>query len=73
MIQNQKHKRTVAFRTDDLVPLTKQIDGYLHASTLILGHGSGMIHILWMKPHSTIIEIIPETPACESEWVYEWL
>ena len=71
-------KKTVEFCNDDLLPLKKQISRYMQATTLILGHGSGMIHILWMKPNSTIIEIIPKHRFVQTNGylqmdIYKWI
>jgi hypothetical protein len=30
---------------------------YVGAHCMILGHGAGMIHALWLKPNATVIEV----------------
>lgn len=57
----ETHKSSVVnYQTDDHLTLKEQIQTYQSASTLVLGHGSGMLHILWMRPHSKVLEIIPK-------------
>ena len=50
----------VHYQVDDHLSLRNQILPYSEANTLILGHGAGMLHILWMPANSTVIEIIPK-------------
>jgi len=54
---SQLSVRTVS---DDGRTLKEQIRTYLDASVLVLGHGAGMVHTLWMRPGSLVLEIIPE-------------
>lgn len=56
----------VQYQTDDHLTLKEQIQAYQSASTLVLGHGSGMLHILWMPPHSNVLEIIPKHRQLEN-------
>ena len=32
---------------------------YQHTDVLVLGHGAGMLHTLWLKPGALVVEIIP--------------
>ena len=43
-----------------LETLEDQIRHYLDKKILILGHGAGMYHRLWMTPNATVIEIMNE-------------
>lgn len=45
--------------TDDDKTLREQIRQYADANVLVLGHGAGMVHQLWMPPRTTVVEIIP--------------
>ena len=45
--------------SDDNLTLKQQICQYSSANALVMGHGAGMIHLLWMRPDSTIVEVIP--------------
>ena len=47
--------RTVA---DDGISLREQIRQYADAQVLVLGHGAGMVHALWMRAPVTLVEII---------------
>lgn len=49
---------TVDVATDDGKTLREQIRQYAEADVLVLGHGAGMIHALWMRAPVTIVEII---------------
>jgi hypothetical protein len=49
------HVRAV---TDDALTLREQIRQYADARILVLGHGAGMVHALWMHRPLTIVEII---------------
>jgi hypothetical protein len=44
---------------DDGLSLKQQIRQYAFATALVLGHGAGMLHLLWMKPSSLVVELIP--------------
>ena len=55
-----QHGRRVIYTVPDGSSLKKQINQYIQADTLVLGHGAGMVHVLWMMPHSLVVEIIPE-------------
>lgn len=60
----QKHYGTamqVRHLGTDSLTLKQQILQYVEANVLVLGHGAGMLHVLWMRPHSHIVEIIPHT------------
>lgn len=48
------------YTVPDGTTLRAQIQKYAQANRLVLGHGAGMVHILWMRPHSQVVEIIPE-------------
>ena len=50
---------TVTLVHDDAKPLRTQIQSYLHADVLVLGHGAGMVHTMWLKPGALVVEIIP--------------
>ena len=56
----RKTHRNTIYHVDDGMTLKAQVKTYLNASMLVLGHGSGMVHLLWMKPNTTVIEIIPK-------------
>lgn len=47
----------------DHLTLRQQIMQYMNAKVLVLGHGAGMVHMLWMQPKSLVVEIIPQTKA----------
>ena len=47
----------------DHLTLQQQIMQYVNAKVLVLGHGAGMVHMLWMQPKSLVVEIIPRTKA----------
>jgi hypothetical protein len=47
----------------DTLTLQQQITQYVNANVLVLGHGAGMVHMLWMQPKSLVVEIIPRTKA----------
>ena len=49
---------TVDVATDDGKTLREQIRQYAEANMLVLGHGAGMVHALWMRAPVTIVEII---------------
>lgn len=51
----------VKYNDTDSNTLKEQIQQYVCAKTLILGHGAGMVHMLWMQPRSRVIEIIPQS------------
>ena len=51
-------KVTVRAVTDDGLTLREQIRQYADAQVLVLGHGAGMVHALWMRAPVTIVEII---------------
>lgn len=44
--------------TDDGLTLREQIRQYANAQVLVLGHGAGMVHALWMRAPVTIVELI---------------
>jgi hypothetical protein len=44
---------------DDGLSLVPQMARYLDAFGLVLGHGAGMVHALWLKPNATVIEVGP--------------
>ena len=44
--------------SDDGLSLRQQIRQYARADRLVLGHGAGMIHLLWMRPHANVVEVI---------------
>ena len=44
---------------DDGKTLREQIQQYLNADVLVLGHGAGMVHSLWLRERATVIEIVP--------------
>ena len=50
---------TVQLLKSDTYTLQQQIMQYVHANVLVLGHGAGMVHLLWMKPRTCVVEIIP--------------
>ena len=52
--------RHIEIVSDDGKTLKQQIQTYLDANVLVLGHGAGMLHTLWMKPQSKILEIISD-------------
>jgi len=45
---------------DDL-SLVSQMQRYMDAFGLVLGHGAGMVHALWLRPNATVIEVGPTT------------
>jgi len=45
--------------SDETKPFLEQMKTYSPHSTMVLGHGAGMVHMLWMQPKSRVIEIIP--------------
>lgn len=51
-------KVTVRAVTDDGLTLREQIRQYADAQVLVLGHGAGMVHALWMRAPVTIVELI---------------
>ena len=55
---------SAVYHIDDTLSLKQQIRAYTRASVLVLGHCSGMVHILWMQPNATVIEIIPKERVC---------
>jgi hypothetical protein len=52
---------SVTYVHKDPKTLKEQIQQYVCANHLILGHGAGMVHTLWMQPNSHVIEIIPRS------------
>ena len=50
---------SVHYYDTDAHTLKEQIQQYSCANRLILGHGAGMVHMLWMQPDSKVIEIVP--------------
>lgn len=60
-IQQEKQSLCVNYYQTDISSLRDQIQKYMCANDLILGHGAGMVHILWMQPKSRVIEIIPKS------------
>ena len=56
---------TVQCASNDAMTLQQQICQYSHAKIIVLGHGAGMVHVLWMQPRSCIIEIIPQAKSVE--------
>jgi hypothetical protein len=56
----EKPDYSVRMVSDDHLTLRQQIQQYANADKLVLGHGAGMFHLLWMRPDSTIVEIIPQ-------------
>ena len=59
--------------SDDGKTLKEQIQTYLDASILVLGHGAGMVHTMWMKPHSKVLEIIPEDKTKQKDGAVQGL
>lgn len=51
---------SVTYVHEDPKTLKEQIQHYLCANHLVLGHGAGMVHMLWMQPNSRVIEIMPQ-------------
>jgi hypothetical protein len=60
VVAKQYPNAKVYYQVDDQLTLRNQILHYSEANTLILGHGAGMLHLLWMPANSTVIEIIPK-------------
>jgi hypothetical protein len=52
---------------DDGKTLFQQIEFYANKKTLVLGHGAGMVNILWMPAKSRIVEIISKLKAHEEK------
>jgi hypothetical protein len=52
-------KRVVAVSSDSTVPLFDQVVPYLNSDVLVLEHGAAMFFALFLRPRSTIVEIIP--------------
>ena len=44
---------------DDGKSLREQIQQYHNADVLVLGHGAGMVHALWLRPGAVVVEIVP--------------
>jgi hypothetical protein len=57
--------KKVQIVVDDGASLKTQIQQYANADTLVLGHGAGMLHLLWMKSGSRVVELIPLTKVVE--------
>jgi ribosomal protein S28E/S33 len=49
---------TVQLLQSDTHTLQQQIMQYVYANVLVLGHGAGMVHLLWMKPRTCVVEIM---------------
>jgi hypothetical protein len=60
-----RHQQTVRVVCDDGMTLKQQIRHYVDANVLVLGHGAGMVQMLWMRPRSVIVEIIPKKKSVE--------
>ena len=45
----------------ETLTLQQQINQYVNANLLVLGHGAGMLHLLWMRPRTCVVEIMPRT------------
>jgi hypothetical protein len=65
--------RHIKIVSDDGKTLKQQIQTYLDANALVLGHGAGMLHTLWMKPHSRILEIISRDKCVQSNGAVQGL
>jgi hypothetical protein len=63
--KSNRERRRVQEVADDGQTLLQQIRTYAQADVLVLGHGAGMVHMLWMKQNSTIVEIIPTAKVRE--------
>ena len=48
------------------MPMKEQIRVSSNAKILIGAHGSGISHLAWMKPNSTVIEIFPYLYICRN-------
>lgn len=49
------------------IPLSRQIELVSRASLFVAVHGSGLSHVLWLKPGSYMIEIMPYKFNC-NDW-----
>jgi hypothetical protein len=63
--RRQQQQQTVRVICDDGMTLKQQIRHYVDANVLVLGHGAGMVQMLWMRPRSVIVEIIPKKKSVE--------
>jgi hypothetical protein len=49
------------------LPMSKQVEAAHHATIMIGVHGSGLAHVAWMRPGTTLIEIFPYRFDCR-DW-----
>ena len=67
-LQRHYGKNTrVSLVCSDHLTLQQQIVQYVNANVLVLGHGAGMVHMLWMQPKSRVVEIMPQTKAKDND------
>jgi len=54
-----EQSRPTALIDTALLNPVEQIQALAQASTLVAQHGAGLVHMVWMQPNSTVVEILP--------------
>lgn len=66
-VQNNNEIDNVQIHYFEVMPLKKQIEIISKTDVFIAVHGSGLANILWMRPGSSVIEIMPKDFTCR-DW-----
>ena len=66
LTSDNKHIK-VQIVSDDGNTLKQQIRTYLDAHILVLGHGAGCLHTIWMQPNCRVLELISEMKSKVSD------